>query len=678
MLLCVSANAQNSNVTIDKNLIYRQEKTPEHVDNHNYTSYFTAGKDVYNLKSVPIGHSGADIVDFKVNPAGYSYAVLSGKGRKYTLGIYDTNNAKRLLAKNDKLTSATAIVYSPDSRNIYVADGDKILKLHSKDLTADRTIPIVNSPSILVTDSKGMYLAGAIDRIVDIYNEQEGTHRAGITAQAPVADVQFNNEGDKMIVLCTDGSVEVYGTRDFSLQRRHTDLGTATKAISVHPDDKFVAVAADGNRIQFLNLNDDFDRPFITYPTGPKGFVRFITTRSGEVFVAFDADNSLVYKRVTGFAPNFTKMMLDQLNDRMREWTKMGPMETEEEYRARVNPESIERQRRLFANEIATSLAGDLISHSNVVLGNYNPHTGMLQISIGSLPTIYLTVPQEDMATFGDGTNLSFDNAVYGITANDTFELIYVDVFNPTNGKTYTFDNLDREDLTNLSTDDSFISLDLIMKSNREDVLLKGIKDRIVDEAKANNLISEHTHINVDTRLEPAFDANGRNIQNYRVSFDYNVAPGFSEHEDFPAGKYMLETSNAASSLMRIIRQAFESEFASYIVPGKRLQVEITGSADGTPINRTIPYDGSIGVFDNEPVRVNGELSSLSVSAESGIKTNEQLGFLRAQSLRHAMLEQLPQLQDMKTDYRYNIEVSEDRGSEYRRISVVLTFIDIM
>ncbi|MDE5840944.1 MAG: WD40 repeat domain-containing protein, partial [Muribaculaceae bacterium] len=427
----------------------------------------------------------------------------------------------------------------------------------------------------------------------------------------------------------------------------------------------------------FLNLIDDFDRPFITDMTGPRKYARFVTDKNNNVFITYDADNALVYKRISGFAPNNTKLLLDQLNERMREWTKMRPMETEEEYRARVNPESIERQRRLFANEIATSLAGDLISHQSVTLGSYNPQNGLLTINIGGLPPIYLKVPQEDMPGFGDGLNLQFNNTIYGITPQDTYEVIYVDVYNPTNSKTYTFDNLDREDLSNLLTDDSFVSLDLIMKTNREDVMLKSIKDRIVEEAIANNLISEHTDINVDTRIIPAFDANGKSINNYRVAFDYTVDAEYSEHEDFPSGKYLIESSNAALSLIRIIKQAFDTEFSSYINSGKKLVVEFTGSADGSPIRRAIAYDGVLGEFDNEPVNINGELTSLSVSSNIGIATNEQLAFMRAQSVKQDLLRQLPQLENMDSDYRYNIEVSEGRGGEFRRVSVVLTFIDI-
>ncbi|MDE6648726.1 MAG: WD40 repeat domain-containing protein [Muribaculaceae bacterium] len=675
-LSCHSVTAQNSAVTIDKNLIFRQDKTPDKVDNHNYTSFYSAGKDVYNLKNIPISHSSGEIIDFKVNPAGYSYAVLSGKGKKFRMTVYDSNKAGLTLAKVEDLVSPSAISYSPDSRWLYLADNGAVKKYSSRDLVFNKDFAIEGVPFRLLSDPLGMYIVCVDKDNVRIYTEEEGNLRRSLPFSSDVVDVVFSRSGDKLIILCADGTVQTYNTRDFSLIKRYADLGVPS-SLSVHPEDKFISIATEGNRVQFLNLIDDFDRPFITDMTGPRKYARFVTDKNNNVFITYDADNALVYKRISGFAPNNTKLLLDQLNERMREWTKMRPMETEEEYRARVNPESIERQRRLFANEIATSLAGDLISHQSVTLGSYNPQNGLLTINIGGLPPIYLKVPQEDMPGFGDGLNLQFNNTIYGITPQDTYEVIYVDVYNPTNSKTYTFDNLDREDLSNLMTDDSFVSLDLIMKTNREDVMLKSIKDRIVEEAIANNLISEHTDINVDTRIIPAFDANGKSINNYRVAFDYTVDAEYSEHEDFPSGKYLIESSNAALSLIRIIKQAFDTEFSSYINSGKKLVVEFTGSADGSPIRRAIAYDGVLGEFDNEPVNINGELTSLSVSSNIGIATNEQLAFMRAQSVKQDLLRQLPQLENMDSDYRYNIEVSEGRGGEFRRVSVVLTFIDI-
>lgn len=81
-----------------------------------------------------------------------------------------------------------------------------------------------------------------------------------------------------------------------------------------------------------------------------------------------------------------------------------------------------------------------------------------------------------------------------------------------------------------------------------EEVRLRELSERVVNEAKNMNVISDHTNISVASRVVEDYDANGRRILNYEVSFTYDVAPGFSAQEDFPSGKYHVEQSGAASS----------------------------------------------------------------------------------------------------------------------------------
>lgn len=675
--ICLGVYAQTSRISVDKNMVYRLKETPSRLDNYLFSTYFASDKDTYNLKDLKMAHLPATVTDIKINPAGYSFATISRKGNKGEVNVFDINVANRQLGTLKGLANPTALCYSADSKTLIIADGTTLMLCDAKNLAPLSTIPIDGITHAIATDPNGFYIAVAMPDRVDIISTATGILRKSLPAVAPIADISFSETGNLLGVLTRDGTLSTYDANDFSLVKSYENLGSPA-SLSFHPDNKYAAVASDGHRIIFINLVDDSDRPELADTDGPRSYVRFLKDGKDNLYITYDAPSAIKYKRITGFLPNYTKIMRDELNTRMREWAKMKPFETEEEYARRVNEESMEKQKRLFANEIATSLAGDLISHSNVTLGRYNPQTGALALSIGNLPAIYLKVPQQDMATFGDGAGLQFSNAVYGITPDDKFELIYVDVYNPANGKKYAFDNLDRQNLDFLLTDDSFVSLDLIRQSTREDVVLKGIKDRIVDDARARNLISDHTNIEVDTRIVPSFNSAGERINNYRVDLAYTVEKGFSECEDFPAGKFRIADSNAAASMLRIIRQAFENDFASYIAPGKSLIIDITGSADALPINGMLAYRGDYGEFDNEPAKIDGNLSAISVNSRSGIRTNEQLAFIRAQALRDYLQRELPALGGMKTDYRYNINVSNGRGGEYRRINVSFIFVDAM
>ena len=677
ILACGSIFAQSSKITVDKNLIYRQEHTPELVDNYNYNSFYTFNKDIYNLKNFQVSHASDKIIDFKVNPAGYSFAVLTGKGKNYSLTIYSSTENKKELARVQNLNSPTALAYSPDSKYIYLSNNNYITQYNSKNLERGNQFQIKPNPFRIKVDPNNQFLICIYPNSVDIYNLETGLLRNSLPYTQTITDAEFTPNSEGLCVVTETGILDVYNTADFRRKSSHVDLGPA-KGLSVHPEGKYAAISTSENRVQFVNFLDDFDRPYLTDPTGPHNFLRFLSDKDKNIYVAYDADNSIVYKRISGFAPNYSQLLRDQVNERMIEWSKMRPMETEEEYRLRMSPENVERQRRLFANEIATSLAGDLINRGTVTLGKYNPQTGLLAVNIGSLPTIYLQVPEADMPTFGSGDNLKFSNEVFSITPNDTFEVIYVEVFNPTNNKHYTFNNLEGQDLSYLATDDSFVSLDLIMKSNKEDVMLKDIKDKIVQDAMSKNLISDHTRINVDTRIESVVNADGNRINNYIVSFNYNVDGGYSNKEDFPSGKYKINESNAAQSMMEIVKQAFDTDFADYLAPGKKLIVEITGSADGSPVTHAISYDGIYGSFDNEPIKINGELTTVTVSPQTNIRSNEELAFMRAQAVKNDLEKKLSKIEGMNTDYRYNVELSKEKGGQYRRISLVLIFVDAL
>ena len=163
---------------------------------------------------------------------------------------------------------------------------------------------------------------------------------------------------------------------------------------------------------------------------------------------------------------------------------------------------------------------------------------------------------------------------------------------------------------------------------------------------------------------------------NYLVTFTYDVAPGFSAEEDFGPGKYHVEESGAASSMLEIVKKAFEGDLAQYLKAGKKVRVSLTGSADATPIMRGIAYDGSYGNLDNEPVYVDGQLSSISINFSTPIKENSQLAFVRALGVKDFLDKKVNGYAGLNKDYRYEVNVSTDKGSEFRRIKAAFTFVD--
>ena len=317
------------------------------------------------------------------------------------------------------------------------------------------------------------------------------------------------------------------------------------------------------------------------------------------------------------------------------------------------------------------------ISMENPFIGDYDAASGKLNIGFDKMASISFNVPEGDLDSFKDSKNLSFDNAVYVLNDADEFEIAYVEVRNETTNKVYIYDNIGRTKLTALEDDANFVPLEIIQQANREEEALQAIKETVVEENKQEKLITDNTQINVKTEVIPDVDADGNKILNYKVGYQYEVInKEFSAKEDFPSGGYDIEKSNAAMSLMKIIKNAFEGDFAGYLAEGKQVKVIITGSADASPIRGRIAYRGQYGSFVDEPYYKNGNLDNITVTPETGITQNEQLALLRAAGVTNYIKNNITTLQNTKNEYEYHVEVAKERGGEYRRINVEFVIVD--
>lgn len=300
----------------------------------------------------------------------------------------------------------------------------------------------------------------------------------------------------------------------------------------------------------------------------------------------------------------------------------------------------------------------------------------MLTLEFNNMPSIYLTVPVSELEGMDVGS-LEFTNTQYGLNDKDEFELVYTEVINKKTGKKYVFDNTERKSLAFLESDDNFVPFEQLQGAKMEELKLEEIKNKIMKNAQEQNIISDHTKIDVHTKVANATDASGKNIFNYDVDVSYTVDEEFSAKDDFAPGRFKVEESNAAQAMLAIVKKALEEDFAKYTTEGKQVKVQITGMADALPFSRTVAYDGCYGDFEQEPVHKNGELSNITVTKSTGIGENDQLAYLRAMGVKDYIEKNIPALQKMKTSYDTYIEVSENKGGEYRRIGVKFTFIDV-
>ena len=612
-----------------------QKKYPVGYDNTSFAVFYFNGKNAYNNRGMVI-FSGDTIKDLKINPSFSAVASLekTKKGGTYaeTFRVGKTiDSQQKIKVKKQNLT---ALAYSADARQLAIATSAK---------------------QILFYDVIG--------------KNMQSTVTSEITPQKMI--FSSNN-----LVVTADGKLTVYDTATFNPKNTIEDAGSAL-ACQANNNGKYAYVLYSPSRICVINLLDPTERQFIDDANGGISAIRGIYNyNDGNDFIIYNTSNALVYQRMEGLTPYFNKMMSGELNEKLNQWMKQMPGETLEEYAARVNEESRREMAMELEREIATKMAVGLLEQSDVTVGDYNTKTKKLTLHFSSMPDIFLDVPLGEIKSFDKSSRLEFRNVKYGLNPDDKFEIVYAEVYNPENGKTYIFDNLERKSLSYMMEDANFVPIDVIQATSMEEIALESIKEDIISLAKQEQTISDKTHISVNTHADPAIDADGKNIINYSVEFTYEVEEEFSARDDFKPGHYHTEESGAAMSMLKIMKKAFENDFAKYIAEGKRVKIAIKGTADASPIAHAIAYDGKYGEFDGEPVFKNKEMTNVSLNKKDGIATNDQLAFARAIGVQHYIEKELASFEKMNRNYEYHIEVSEQEGSKFRRISVQCTFID--
>ena len=655
--------------------VMRVNNVPAGWDNRNFALAWYHGKDILNVNSNKFCSPG-EVKALQISPASTTFATLYTKGKKREVSVYSylTGSLKHSLRLS---VEPTAIAYSADAKQLCVADvGRQVQVFSTSDWHLEKTIPIAIAPSQMALSANNYFVAVADENLLYVYNMEAGRVRKVIEMEHKVNHISFSPDNAKMAVLTDNGQLNMYETRSFALAETYENLDQAREAF-FHPEGKYIAIITSQNSMMVLNMkNPDTDRQMIEVTGGRVCHLGFAQPVNAGVYLIYNNGSNFVFHPLENLVPDYQQMILSEVEEKMDDWLKQMPGETLEEYHLRVNEETRAAQYARFENEVATQMAGDRVEQAQVSLGSYNQEQNMLEISFDNMPEIFLEVPQEDIAEFSKPENLEFKNSVYGVTKDDQFELLYTEVTNTQSGKTYVFDNMEKQSLDYLLSDDNFVPLDLIQQSSMEEVKLQEIREEVIQEAKQASLISEHTHIDVKTKVEASTDADGNKIMNYAVEFHYDVEPEFSAAEDFGPGKYIIEQSESAMAMLRIVQNAFENEFKQYIRPGKKVQIRVTGSADAAPINKRIAYAVEYGAYDEALVYSENELSTISVNKETGITTNQQLAFLRAMGVKNYTEQHITALNSMNTNYEAHINVSSERGAEYRRIGIKFVFID--
>lgn len=650
-------------------------------DNTTFCTAYLSDGALYTMRDIAI-NDVRKIERIVFNPTGSSIALLRAKNPISIYSFRDRNKKLfELKEKRKKLKAKpmpVSMCYSADARSFIVGNSlGEIVIYDTKEYMPLAYIQGEAPATALAMSSNNYFIAAAVGQNINIWNFQTKELRKAIPMPAVVKEVTFSPDAALLAVTTDDNHLTIIDTKNWDKVDIFDKLGGTLSSPSFHPEGKYISVVKDGKNIEIINLKNGVVEQDIVDPTGGVTGGRFFkNNQNSEVFLLTNRTKQMVFWDANGLSPFYGKIMGREVDAKMNEWVKMMQGESMEDYAIRVNDETRIKQQQLFAQEVATALAGDRISMDNPFIDGYDASNNMLNIGFKGLPSIGLEVPSNEAGDFKDG-KMKFSNAVYVLNDKDEFELAYVEVTNETTNKVYIYDNIGRTKLTALEADENFVPLEIMQQATREEAQLAEIKEQVIEEKKQDKLITDNTQINVKTEVIPGVDANGKKILNYKVGYQYEVInKEFSAKEDFPSGGYNIERSNAAMSLMKIIKNAFEGDFAKYLSEGKQVKVIITGSADAAPIRGRLAYDGRYGEFVDEPYYKDGNLDNITVSKAGGITQNEQLALMRAAGVKTYIEKNVTTLGNTKNEYEYHVEVAKERGGEFRKINVEFVIMD--
>lgn len=706
--LCLMASLACGNVMAqvkEKRTFVSEKKSINSFANTTFCTAFLADGELLTLRDIAVVDL-KDVDQIVFNPTGSSLALLRGKKdvaiysfRERNKKMFELEDKRKDLKKRQNLpfvlpgkagaelmknaskgdVVTIAMCYAPDARNFITANSlGELIVWDTKEYLPQAYMQGKAPATIMDMSSNNYFIAAGTGKNLDVWNFQTKQLRKAIPMNENVTGIDFSDDAAFLAVTTDDNVLTIYDTKTWEPSQVFDQLGGKLLSPSFHPEGKYVSVVKDGSNIVVLNLkNAAVEQNLAETGMNVTANRFFINRQTSDVFMLSNRTQELVFWDANALNPFYGKILDKEMDAKMSEWVKMMEGETMEDYAIRVNDESRLKQQQLFAQEIATELAGDRISMDNPFVGEYDAASSMLNIGFNAMPGITLEVPEGEIGDFKDAKGLKFENAVYVLNDKDEFELAYVEVRNETTDKVYIYDNIGRLDLQAMENDENYVPLEVMQLAATEEIQLKEIKEQVIEEKKQDKLITENTQIDVKTEVVPGVDAEGKKILNYKVGYQYEVInKAFSAKEDFPSGGYNIERSNAAMSLMKIIKNAFEGDFSKYLAEGKQVKIIITGSADASPIRGRIAYNGQYGEYIDEPYYKDGNLDNITVTKASGITSNEQLALMRAAGVKNYIENNVTTLENTKNEYEYHVEVAKERGGEFRKINVEFLIMD--
>ena len=191
-----------------------------------------------------------------------------------------------------------------------------------------------------------------------------------------------------------------------------------------------------------------------------------------------------------------------------------------------------------------------------------------------------------------------------------------------------------------------------------------------------NEKLYDESFVKISTAITESEGEDGVRTLDYMYVISYNCRHIEGYTDDYPQGVFDWDSSNSCRAICNLTKTFIDGVLDDYFRAGKQVSIKIYSTADGSAINAPLAYDGRYGEFRYEPVNFNGENLRISVDSQTGIANNAQLAYIRAQSVRNFLENNVRNLKRTDNTYQYITRSYADTGAFYRRSSIAITVHD--
>jgi len=647
----------------------------ESVNSHIYRMAISLNNGEVMMWQFPLTSANAESNIIKFNPSGAYVAVGTFHGKIKLWGSKTQNDIyKTLRGHNSTITNmvfdktGNQLISGDEAGEIILWDikqGEKLTQtsLHHNAISG---LNISKNGMVASADKSGHVLFWDKDKFINSFSRNNETY---------AVDIVFSDDGKWLAISYNDGLIQLLDYDTFDILKEIWGE-KVTNPIAILPNSMYLAYT----RCDSLLIYNCKKFKNVTSVKAHDGIINDLCIiyddfKKQTFLISGGEDSKICIWDLNQLEKRYDIIIKAFVDSNIEAWQRIKENENPSEYINRVTDMTRFTKIQELTQEITNNLAIEKYPLVITNISKYDYDNQTFEMELDSLIKIIISVPHQQSKYVNSSVeSLRCRNPRFVLNNQNDFELAYVEVFDHNNANTYTYNRNNEYRFDPKSINIEYVPIKIASQIALTEEILKEKLETMTNQSFLENKITDNVQTNVNAKAVIEENESGVKELNFHVEYSYEVIKASiqSETDDFPLGEFKFSSSNAARLTLQVFKESLENELADYLKSQKKVSIKIKGSTDGTPIMGKIPYSNDYGAFINEPYFLNGNLESISITQTTGITKNEQLAFLRTIGVQRFIEDYIDILKNTKNSYQHFAEVSEEKGGQYRRISIEL------